>query len=492
MEHKSTILIVDDHIAGRETLKGLLYGRGYNLLLASNGPEALEKAETLLPDLILLDVMMPGMDGFEVCKRLRANPVVADVPVVMVTALDDRDSRLRGIEAGADDFVSKPFDHAELRMRVQTITRLNRYRRLLSERAKFEWVVEQAEDGYVIVDSNDTIRYANSQARLYLNLASDNATPENITFLELAQRQYNCEPAAAWTAWPGQPAASLPRYLVQPATASANIFWLQVTIIDMDLGNAAEHLVRLRDITSKVAEQRSMWTFHGQVSHKLRTPLNHLSASMDMITDEDLKSLDPDVQTFFSIARQGANRLQNDLQDILQYIDVPQFSGPDIEGCAVSAISEIVQHISTYLKLSEINFEYDGIEQPENTHVVLSQSAIELILWELMENAKKFHPENTPTLDIKLAVSPGGGLIIRVGDNGLTLSPIQLEKMWAPYYQAEKYFTGQVQGAGLGLSLVTSLVWGVGGTCSAHNRVDRPGIVVELEIPILEHPRKLP
>jgi diguanylate cyclase (GGDEF)-like protein len=80
---------------------------------------------------MLLDVMMPDMDGFEVCTRLRANPRLAELPVVMVTALDDRESRLRGLEVGADDFMSKPFDRAELRARIRTITRLNRYRRLV-------------------------------------------------------------------------------------------------------------------------------------------------------------------------------------------------------------------------------------------------------------------------------------------------------------------------------------------------------------------------
>ncbi len=131
MSEKSIILVVDDEIVSRYTVEALLSSEGYTLVFAETGEEAIEKAATLIPDLMLLDVMMPGMDGFEVCQRLRANPRLAELPVVMVTALDDRDSRLRGIEAGADDFMSKPFDRAELRARIRTITRLNRYRRLV-------------------------------------------------------------------------------------------------------------------------------------------------------------------------------------------------------------------------------------------------------------------------------------------------------------------------------------------------------------------------
>jgi DNA-binding response OmpR family regulator len=146
------VLIVDDEPVGRETLEALLLAEGYQLAFAANGPEALAQTAALNPDVILLDVMMPGMDGFEVCRRLRASPAVAEVPVIFVTALDDRDARLRGIEAGADDFVTKPYDRAELRLRVRTITRLNRYRRLHAERLRLAWAIEQADDGYVILE----------------------------------------------------------------------------------------------------------------------------------------------------------------------------------------------------------------------------------------------------------------------------------------------------------------------------------------------------
>jgi DNA-binding response OmpR family regulator/nitrogen-specific signal transduction histidine kinase len=158
MEENSTILIVDDERIGRDTLEALLVGQNYDLAFASDGAEALTRAAELTPDLILLDVMMPGMDGFEVCQRLRADPLLADVPIIMVTALDDRDSRLRGIEAGADDFVSKPFDRVELRARVRTITRLNRYRQLLLTDRQLESNIAQLSALYDISSAlNSTI-----------------------------------------------------------------------------------------------------------------------------------------------------------------------------------------------------------------------------------------------------------------------------------------------------------------------------------------------
>lgn len=134
----STVLIVDDEYSGRETLQSVLEGEGYNLIMAENGMQAIEKAKAFLPDVILLDVMMPGMTGFEVCERIRSDPQVAEIPIIILTALDDRESLLTGLKSGADDFISKPFDRFELRARLIGITRLNRYHKLVDEREKLQ------------------------------------------------------------------------------------------------------------------------------------------------------------------------------------------------------------------------------------------------------------------------------------------------------------------------------------------------------------------
>jgi DNA-binding response OmpR family regulator len=134
VEFAPVILIVDDDPISCETLEALLLGEGYHISYVYNGEEAIVQALRLEPDLILLDVMMPDMDGFEICRKLRVDPFVGEVPIIMITALDDRESLLRAIEAGADDFVTKPFDRFILKARVKSIIRLNRYRRLLLER----------------------------------------------------------------------------------------------------------------------------------------------------------------------------------------------------------------------------------------------------------------------------------------------------------------------------------------------------------------------
>ncbi len=123
---RAKILVVDDHPASRMTAMALLSVEGYEILEADSGPAALALVKETNPDLILLDVMMPGMDGFEVCRNLKQNEATRLIPIVFVTALNDRRSRIKGIEAGGDDFLTKPFDHLELSARVKSLIRQKR------------------------------------------------------------------------------------------------------------------------------------------------------------------------------------------------------------------------------------------------------------------------------------------------------------------------------------------------------------------------------
>ena len=129
-----TILAVDDQPQNVRLLEAILTPRGYRVVGASSGEEALDRLTGSDVDLVLLDIVMPGMDGYAVCRRIRADPSTAFLPVVMLTASGDQE-KVNAIEAGADDFVTKPLNHAELLARVASLVRVKHYQDTISRQA---------------------------------------------------------------------------------------------------------------------------------------------------------------------------------------------------------------------------------------------------------------------------------------------------------------------------------------------------------------------
>lgn len=130
---KPKILIVDDEEKNLKLLGMILQSYGYDFQTAKNGLEALEKTIEYSPDLIFLDIMMPAMDGYETCRRLRENPATKFIPVVMVTALGDQEARNKGLEAGANDFLTKPVDKTEIGIRAKNLLRVKEFEDFLKQ-----------------------------------------------------------------------------------------------------------------------------------------------------------------------------------------------------------------------------------------------------------------------------------------------------------------------------------------------------------------------
>ncbi|MBN1221141.1 MAG: response regulator [Anaerolineae bacterium] len=121
-----SVLVVDDEPIVREMMEGFLAPVGYDVICVESGPEALEQIGNVNPDVILLDVMMPDMSGFELCERLKADKRWQHIPIILVTALSSKDDLVRGFDAGADDFLNKPVDSVELRARVRSLLRVKK------------------------------------------------------------------------------------------------------------------------------------------------------------------------------------------------------------------------------------------------------------------------------------------------------------------------------------------------------------------------------
>src|SRR5688572_3191747 len=130
------ILVVDDHEDNIELLRARLEAWGYDVDAAADGQQALDQVQASPPDLILLDVMMPTIDGNEVARRIKQNPSLPFIPIIMQTALDSTESKVEGLEAGADDYITKPIEFAELKARLRSMLRIKRLQEELEERER--------------------------------------------------------------------------------------------------------------------------------------------------------------------------------------------------------------------------------------------------------------------------------------------------------------------------------------------------------------------
>ncbi|KKO18207.1 MAG: hypothetical protein DCC43_05005 [Candidatus Brocadia sp.] len=170
---KPKILIADDIKQNVKLLRVILAASEYDVVEAYDGEEALAKAKGEHPDLILLDVMMPKMTGYEVCQKLRADEITKNIPIVMITALHEMDDRIKGIEAGADDFISKPFNKAELLARIKSLLRMRPGKEKPGEKdetAVLESILSNLKEGIIVTDGQWKIRNINQTAYELLHI----------------------------------------------------------------------------------------------------------------------------------------------------------------------------------------------------------------------------------------------------------------------------------------------------------------------------------
>ena len=454
------MLVVDDDEVSRTLLHGLLSTEGYTVIFAKNGVQALDLAKRISPDLILLDVVMPELDGFEVCRRLRADPVLRQVPIILLTALEGRDSRLRGLSAGADEFLTKPVDPIELRTRVRTITSLNRFRQICEERARFEAAVAHSPDAIGFTDGQGRILNANhafgllvGQVPLHIFDCFQSATAASLRarFREnhsSVHRVESFETPLGLCAVPGS--------------------IVDVTVVRLPQSEGAVFEVIIRDITERKQLEAQILRLQriellGQVAGGVVHDVNNLLMSVIGNAEALERNATSEARHRIELIRQGAERGAALLRDILMFA-----RGTDQSFKPVHVAAILHEAAGIAGKLFGEKIELD-VETPAHLPTVLGdESQLHQVVMNLCVNARDALPcggrlqltARAITVGAKeaRAICPdavaGDFVMVSVRDTGTGIAPEIRDRLFDPFFSTKPRETS----TGLGLATVLRVV----------------------------------
>jgi two-component system, cell cycle response regulator len=469
------ILVIASDMETRQSFKALLEGTSFTAHFSPTTEDGLLKAEEQLPAVIVLDIDIPNLNSFETCRRLRSNRALEGIPVIMLCDRGQRDMRAGGLNAGADDFLDKPFDGLEVMSRLRSLARLNSRSYLLADLTRFSWMVEHAHEGYLMLDKAGMIHYANESAIHLLNIPEDYF---GLPFVNVVEKRYLPEPIETWQNWLSEPE---PCFIIQPESPTARAVWVVLESLETTLGTDHYRIVRLRDVTERMSIYQDMRKFHTVISHKLRTPMSMFMTSISIIKNQ-LDNLTPEeLKKMLASTINGTDRLAGEIRSILTYIDAPLALNVG-KPLSLGELPEMIHAICKNNQLANVDF-----SMPENLYsqnIAMTPYAMEMVIHELLENSRKFHPTHEPKIEISVGQVNEGFIFMRVADNGVTLSTGQLQWAWLPYFQGEKDFTGELPGLGLGFPMVATLIWKAGGAINLRNRSEGPGVIVDIKIPL--------
>ncbi len=394
---------MDDDRRNLELLEALLSQEGYDITFSSSGADALAQVAKEVPDLILLDIMMPGMSGLEVLKVLRSKEGTRLIPVVLVTALRSEEDRIKGIEVGCDDFISKPFDKGELIARVRSLLKISYYRKSLDEKEKFEAVIQGLRDGVVVCDPDWTVTRVNRSAKNYLDLS------EGDSFLNHIFGRYSVSVGRELLA--DLSAARKTFDIKREKTEEFRALCLEVNLdVVRDTSQEVSSLVlTLRDVTRQRNENFLAFDFLALLSHKFNTPVTVIGEALSLIKPEVKKE---ESRGLISSAEKNLKEIHGLSLRIIYVLEM-QSKGMDdhfLANFMDGAVYRAKEKLDAKFKIAGI------LEKDISVRSVALWKVI--VLEELMENAYKFRGKDG--LRMKLTFREE---FMAFSDNGVGIPP---------------------------------------------------------------------
>jgi two-component system cell cycle response regulator len=438
MQRNPTVLVVDDEPLNVELLKSILEPLQFDVRTAVNGAEALDSLARDPSDIVLLDVMMPVINGFEVCRRIRADRTLKGIPVILLTALHETTDRIMGIDAGCDEFVTKPFDKNEVVARIRTLLRLNFYRSQIDEKEKFENVMHRMNDGLVVCGPGMGIKRANQRARELLG--TDDNSP-----LWLARLARDFRVGYYGDLRRDLGSQDLEFDVERPETGSARplILSFSSSLMKDPDGGVSSVVIILHDVTEQRQERLRKESFLNLLSDKLRAPLakglKDLAALPDPppAVDEVMDFLRKMEKIFDFLSVSGSDRLSG-LRPPVDMAGLRSLFNAAVDAQPGKAV-ECEYRLEAGLGLS------------------MAKDALGILLKNLVENASKFTDQTVAKVTLS-ASREGDKARVTVADNGHGLPGEERQAIFDAFYQVDRRGAGKAPGLGLGLAIVKRIV----------------------------------
>lgn len=363
-QKQASILIVDDEPANVELMEALL-GNDYNIQKAYSGTEALQNIEKEKPDLILLDIMMPDINGHEVCVELWNREDTKIIPVIMITALQDKKEKIKSLENGADDFLTKPVDILALKSRIRTLLKVKKLQEnIIQERNLARKYIDVIGSIMLILDSDLNIQLANQKANRILGYNPGELNGLNLVETFIPAHEKN--KVQKWlTEYPEErdSSESIENYIINKEGKQRLLRWKQAVLRD-DKGNVKEIVLSAEDVTSqKETEKRLLEAnreletidqikneFIANMSHELRTPLISMKGFSELLYQERMGEINEKQKSIIGSITRNTHILQklieslfyitNDIRKTIRYSSNPL----DITTIVWNTIKDISVH----------------------------------------------------------------------------------------------------------------------------------------------------
>ncbi len=511
-EDVERILLVDDNPTNLQVLLQTLSGRGYKLLIAKNGESALRIAHKAKPALVLLDIMMPGMDGYEVCRQLKEDPQTSNITVIFLSALDDTKDKVRGLEAGAVDFISKPFQSEEVIARVETQLKIHRLEQALSARnrqleADKARILESMNEGIFGLDSRGHITFANAAASrmtgwtldhlanrglisLMLGEAGDEARSQHLAPIQDTLNQGVSKTVSDALFWTREGSSFPVNYSCTPIMEEDTLNGAVVVFTDITskkhgqaaLKKALDELDTQKEKLTHVSRLSTMGEMAAGFAHEVNQPLtaisNYAQVAKRMIGRVEDKESDTYGSLFEAMDKINtqARRAGDIIARIRSFVKKPDH----VLGCV-----DPVKLLNDTVKLAEVDARNNSMEihmelSPELPQVKVDPVQIQQVALNLIRNGMEaMRDQDTRNIGVWVKAETLEERFVKVSviDRGYGLAEDAEEKLFTPFY------TTKSDGMGIGLTVCHSIIQSHGGRMSFQRHPDG-GTIFEFTMPV--------